>query len=58
MPKYQFSNKAVEDLSNIWDCTFEKWSEKQADKYYSDIIMKCKERAKKLEGGNSYSGLL
>ena len=34
MSKYFFSNKAVDDLSKIWDYTYEVWSEGQADKYY------------------------
>lgn len=33
MPKYILTNKAVEDLSTIWNYTFEVWSETQADKY-------------------------
>lgn len=35
MPSYIITNKAVDDLTKIWDYTFEVWSEKQADKYYS-----------------------
>ena len=34
MANYILTNKAVEDLSKIWDYTFEVWSEVQADKYY------------------------
>ena len=34
MAKYFLTNKAVEDLSRIWDYTYEVWSENQADKYY------------------------
>ena len=34
MAKYYFTNKAVEDLSDIWEYTAEAWSQKQADKYY------------------------
>jgi toxin ParE1/3/4 len=26
---------AIDDLNNIWDYTYEQWSEAQADKYYS-----------------------
>ncbi len=37
--------QAVEDLSNIWNYMLEKWSERQADKYYSDILSKCKNLA-------------
>ena len=38
MAKYFLSNKAVEDLSKIWDYTYEVWSENQADKYYYDLL--------------------
>jgi toxin ParE1/3/4 len=38
MAKYQLTNKAVEDLANIWDYTFEAWSEVQADKYYNYLL--------------------
>jgi len=31
MAKYELTNKAVEDLSKIWEYTFEVWSEKQTD---------------------------
>jgi toxin ParE1/3/4 len=34
MAKYFLTNKAVEDLSEIWEYTYEVWSESQADKYY------------------------
>ena len=35
MANYNLTNKAVEDLEKIWDYTFQKWSEQQADKYYA-----------------------
>ncbi len=38
MVKYQISSKAIEDLDKIWIYTFEKWSIKQADRYYNLII--------------------
>lgn len=41
MAKLQFSNKAVEDLSEIWSYTFKKWSEEQADHYYQTVIASC-----------------
>jgi toxin ParE1/3/4 len=34
MAKYLLTNKAVKDLSEIWEYTFEIWSETQADKYF------------------------
>jgi toxin ParE1/3/4 len=38
MVKYELTKKAVEDLSDIWNYTFENWSERQADKYYQLLI--------------------
>jgi hypothetical protein len=29
--------KAIDDLNEIWAYTFENWSEKQADRYYSTL---------------------
>lgn len=43
MAKYFLTNKAIEDLSKIWDYTYEVWSENQADKYYELIIETCRE---------------
>ncbi|MBX9049615.1 type II toxin-antitoxin system RelE/ParE family toxin [Bacteroides thetaiotaomicron] len=41
MAKIQFSNKAVDDLSDIWNYTLEEWSEQQADQYYQMLIASC-----------------
>lgn len=41
MAKFKFTNKAVDDLSKIWNYTFDKWSEKQADKYYVMLLENC-----------------
>lgn len=38
MSNYRISEKAIEDLENIWLYTFSKWSKEQADRYYSLII--------------------
>jgi toxin ParE1/3/4 len=46
MAKYHLTNKAVDDLTNIWIYTLETWSEKQADKYYDLLILACFELAK------------
>jgi len=57
MAKYKLTNKAVEDLSKIWDYTFEVWSEQQADKYYDGLISTCKEIAENPELGKNYNGI-
>lgn len=45
MAKYRLTNKAVEDLSDIWNYTFDEWSERQADDYYNMLISSCKKIA-------------
>ena len=37
---YRISEKAIQDLENIWLYTLETWSEAQADKYYGMIMAK------------------
>lgn len=57
MAKFYFTNKAVEDLSDIWNYTVETWSENQAEIYYSLLLDSCKELAKKPGQGKSYEGV-
>ena len=38
MPKFHLTNKAVEDLSDIWEYTYAEWSEEQADFYYEFLL--------------------
>ena len=45
MTKYYLTNKAVEDLTNIWNYTFDTWSERQADIYYNMLIESCQKIA-------------
>ena len=54
MANYLLTNKAVMDLSDIWNYTFETWSEKQGDKYYSMLLDTCKELAEKPNTGKKY----
>jgi len=42
-------------LKNIWDYTFEKWSENQADKYYARIKFACKEIGENPDLGKEYT---
>ncbi|MDD2794020.1 MAG: type II toxin-antitoxin system RelE/ParE family toxin [Sediminibacterium sp.] len=55
MADYILTNKAVEDLSEIWMYTFETWSEAQADSYYYTIIQACQELADEKIKGKSYA---
>ncbi len=57
MAEYKLTNKAVEDLSKIWDYTFGVWSEKQADKYYGELLSYCEEIAENPDLGKNYEGI-
>ena len=54
MAKFYLTNKAVEDLADIWNYTIETWSENQAEIYYSLLIDSCQELANKPNQGKSY----
>ncbi|MEY2829630.1 MAG: hypothetical protein RIQ33_1488 [Bacteroidota bacterium] len=54
MAKFFLTNKAVDDLTQIWEYTCEEWSEKQADKYYELLIDACKEIAHNSFVGKQY----
>jgi len=55
MAKYKLTNKAVDDLTRIWNYTIDKWSENQADKYYLMLLENCDEVACNPELGKNYS---
>ena len=57
MANYKLTNKAVEDLENIWDYTFDKWSLEQADKYYSLLIDACNLIGENPNIGKNYIGV-
>ncbi len=57
MAKYKLTYKAVDDLARIWNYTFDKWSENQADKYYHMLLGNCNEVACNPELGKNYSGV-
>ena len=54
MAKYILSKKALEDLSNIWNYTFEKWSESQAERYYLMLTDCCQGIAENKILGRKY----
>jgi len=54
MTKFHLTNKAVQDLSEIWDYTYEVWSENQADKYYFELLEDCKELSENQILGKNY----
>ena len=57
MAKFIFTNKAVEDLTKIWDYTYEVWSENQADKYYEGILENCQDLAENQNAGKNYNDI-
>ena len=57
MAGFRFSNKAVDDLTRIWNYTLNKWSENQADVYYRMLVESCKEIAYNPDLGKKYSGI-
>lgn len=54
MAKYNLTNKAIEDLNGIWEYTVDKWSEKQADRYYSMLLKSCQDIADNPNLGKKY----
>jgi len=54
MATFKLTNSAVNDLSDIWNYTFDTWSESQADKYYTLILKACAAIAKKPQQGKVY----
>jgi toxin ParE1/3/4 len=54
---YYLSNKAVEDLSEIWEYTYEVWSEDQADIYYNSLLSSCQDLADNPQKGKPYHNI-
>lgn len=54
MAKLILRQEAINDLSNIWLYTLEKWSEEQADKYYNLLKSTCNEVANNPLIGKEY----
>lgn len=54
MAKYYLTNLAVNDLAEIWEYTYEEWSEKQANKYYKLLLDSCQELANYPKFGKDY----
>ncbi|NOR88223.1 MAG: type II toxin-antitoxin system RelE/ParE family toxin [Bacteroidales bacterium] len=58
MANFILSNKAVEDLSKIWNYTFDYWSERQADNYYYMLLENSKEIAMHPNIGKNYEEIM
>ncbi len=56
MAKIIFRQEAIHDLNEIWSYTFKKWSENQADKYYSALEFACIQLGQTLNLARSMMG--
>ena len=54
MTSYIQTEKAVEDLTNIWDYTCDKWSENHAEIYYQLLVDSFVQISKSPNIGESY----
>jgi toxin ParE1/3/4 len=54
MASYILTRKALEDISRIWDYTFEIWSEAQADNYFYMLLHSCEEIGNRKVTGKRY----
>ena len=54
MSEYIISEKALEDINNIWIYTAENWSFEQADRYYNAIIDEIEFIVQKFELANDF----
>ena len=54
MNNYFLTNKAVSDLSQIWEYTYKVWSKSQADKYYFELLSDCQYLANHQHSGKNY----
>ena len=54
MAKIILRQEAIDDLNNIWEYTFETWSEHQADSYYFALVEDCQKLADHSFLGRNY----
>lgn len=57
MGRYQITKRAVQDLADIWNYTYDKWSERQADSYYDQLNKAFESIASYPEQGRNYDGI-
>ncbi len=55
--KYKISQKASQDIENIWLYTFEIWSVEQADRYFNLILDEIEYLAENPKSGEDYSNV-
>lgn len=54
MAKLILREKAIDDLTDIWEYSVETWSENQADRYYETIKLACKDISQNPALGKEY----
>jgi len=57
MAEYIISEKAIDDLNNIWSYTAENWSIEQADRYYNLIMDEIEYVSENFETMKDFSGV-
>lgn len=57
MAKVILRQEAIDDLNDIWNYTYEQWSENQADKYYATIKLACNGIGENPNIGKKYGGI-
>lgn len=57
MAKVILRQEAIEDLNDIWNYTYEEWSERQADKYYATLEFACLQIGHNPDLGKEYEGI-
>ncbi len=57
MAKVILRQKAIDDLNEIWDYTYETWSSYQADSYYAELEKACNELGQEPKAGRNYEGI-
>lgn len=57
MAEVVFRQRAIDDLSDIWNYTTERWSVEQADRYYLSIKLACTAIGENPKIGKVYHGI-
>lgn len=57
VPKYTLRQQAIDDLDEIWDYTFYKWSASQADSYLRTIRSALKDLSEQPTTGKAYDNI-
>jgi len=58
MADYHLTNLAVKDLADIWNYTFDYWSEEQADLYYGQLTESFRKISNNPKLGRNYKEIM